>query len=277
MTIEEIQRIAKAMQTKFEEMQPYIEAGQKIIKQINMSIVKTTSDIDFSRLDEVVNEVFEKVIDRTEQMIEDNIFPNIDILDSIAFAEMDEKSSSPWVLKWMEQNLESKVDKLVEDKSCFGSTATLLRQSFNAYKRGDFIIGFMALYPVIDTFVSHWHESEDGRIQIQEGKIKSLEYEEKNNLVERQKTFRESLNPLEGYAFHLLFTSHALSAFSDMYSGRGHRGFKRHHTMHGSLNYSFVKKEDYIKLFFYLYSLYQVTIFSLDDNSLLRVIEQKEQ
>ncbi|MCT4776374.1 MULTISPECIES: hypothetical protein [Exiguobacterium] len=275
MTIEEIQRIAKALKTKFKEMQPYIEPGKKITKQINMSIVKGTSDIDFSRLDEVINEAHEKVKDRTEQMIENNIFPNIDILDSISFAEMDENFSSSWVLKWMEEHLESKIDILVKDKSCFGSTTILLHQSFNAYKRGDFILGFMALYPVIDTFVSHWHESKDGRVQIQGDKIKSLQYVDKKKMIERQKTFRDSLDPLEGFAFHLLFVSHALSAFPDMYSERGHRGFKRHHTMHGSLNYSLVKKEDYVKLFFYLYSLYQVTIFSLDDNSLIRAIEHK--
>lgn len=98
------------------------------------------------------------------------------MLDDMALSEIPHTLNSKWMMQWMEIHFDKKVAELVSDNSFFGDTTILLRQSYNAYSREDYALSFISLYPVIDSFVSHWYSSIDGEVRISPDKrIKSLE------------------------------------------------------------------------------------------------------
>ena len=258
MKIGELQKIAKAMEQSIIDVKPFIEAGKKIADNFGGAILKLSQQFDFSRLDEYINEIHDNVLSQSAEMIQENIFPNIDLLKTIGFDEMDDKYNAEWVLQWMYRNLDNKVHALVSDEECFGATTTLISQSYESYKSENYAVGFIALYPVIDAFVSHWDNSKDGSVVIKGGKLKSIRKNRKDEIKLGHQGFIDSLDPVEGYAFDILYGMYALRAFTDVYSEGGHRGFQRHHAMHGSLDYSIIQKEDYVKLFFFLYAVYHL-------------------
>lgn len=259
MTYDALAKMARDLQRQFKSYQPMFDVLHSEVVEIGKRMQAFAKQIDFDLIEQTLDDTHDVLKERTESMAQENIFLNIDMLDGMYFGEIEEKLNSKWVMEWMESYLEETIEKLVEDKDCFEETTLLLSQSYNAYERGDYAIGFMALYPVIDTFVTHWHKSDDGKVKITtKGNTRSLKPKDKETILEKHQSILDSLSQEKRYAIEILFGTYALKAYSMMFDKDGHHGFKRHHTLHGSISYANLKKEDYIKLFFFLYNLYQL-------------------
>ena len=227
------------------------------IREVTRSIQKFLDQIDLELLEQTFIDSYGYLGKQAEIAAKHNLFLNINMLDDMTLPEIPDVLNSKWIIKWMEIHYDEKVAELISDNSCFGDTTILLKQSYNAYLREDYAISFITLYPVIDSFVSHWYTSIDGEVKISPNKhIKSLEKKDKDDIKKAHKKIKETLNSGERNALELLFISYALHAYSLMNSNKGHYGFKRHHALHGSLQYTRIQQQDCIKLFFCLYSLY---------------------
>lgn len=275
MTNEELYKLAAKQieqlnQTLERGRQTYIESLQQSINGFSTATKRIYSHLAETILNFKINfnpDVFEKTIadtwrilaDQAEVFAKENLFLNVDMLDEMTFREVSEVLNPEWMMEWMEENLDEKINMLIADEECFGETSLLLRQSYEAYKHGHFAVATISLFPIIDTFVSHWHASDDGDVRIQlEEEIMSLKPKEKDKMKSQHEVIQKSLTSLESDSFELLFISYALNAYAQMNSDAGHYGFRRHHALHGSFPYSEVKQKDYIKLFFCLYTLYSV-------------------
>ncbi|WP_214816731.1 hypothetical protein [Exiguobacterium sp. s131] len=233
------------------------EAQQRQVNEAQKSIQYFLNQIDFELLEQTFVESYEVLGKQAETGAKENLFLNMDMLDEMTLAEMPHVLNSKWMMRWMEIHFEKKIAALASDDSCFGDTTILLRQSYNAYTREDYALSFISLYPVIDSFVSHWYTSIDGEVKISPDKrIKSLEKTDKDDIKKKHKKIKETLDSGERSAIEFLFISYALHAYALMNSNKGHYGFKRHHALHGSLEYGQIQQQDCIKLFFCLYSLY---------------------
>lgn len=233
------------------------EVQQRQVNEVKRSIEHFLDQIDFELLEQTFVESYEVLGKQAETGAKKNLFLNMDMLDEMTLAEIPHVLNSDWMMQWMEINFEDKIFALASDNSCFGDTTILLRQSYNAYTREDYALSFISLYPVIDSFVAHWYMSIDGDVKISPDKrIKSLAVTDKKDIKEKHKKIKEILDSGERSALEFLFISYALHAYALMNSNRGHYGFKRHHALHGSLEYAQIRRQDCIKLFFCLYSLY---------------------
>lgn len=277
MSFDEMAKMARDIQRQFQVIQPYVDAMNRNMVEIGKQMKAFASQIDFQLIEDTLDETYDVLKSQTEAMSRENIFLNLDLLDEMSFGEIEEKFNSEWVMKWMETNLKQTMKKMVADKSCFEETTIPLEQSFNSYERGDYAIGYMALYPVIDTFVTHWHVSEDGKVKISTKEdTRSLKPKDKTTISKKHESIKDGLSKEKRYAIEILFGSYALNAYAKMFDKDGHYGYKRHHTLHGSFEYSKLQKEDYIKLFFFLYTLYQLQEISKEEY-MAYLIDEDEQ
>lgn len=202
------------------------------IREATRIIQKFLDQIDLELLEQTFIDSYGYLGKQAEIAAKHNLFLNINMLDDMTLPEIPDVLNSKWIIKWMQIHYDEKVAELISDNFCFGDTTILLKQSYNAYLREDYAISFITLYPVIDSFVSHWYTSIDGEVKISPNKH-----------------IKETLNSGERNALELLFISYALHAYSLMNSNKGHYGFKRHHALHGSLQYTRIQRQDCIKLF----------------------------
>lgn len=224
-------------------MQPVLESLDKIgsfAKKLNESLI----NIDFKGFHERVKKLLEDIKIKTDELSEHDIYLDIDALENIDLANIHVDLNREKIMRVFEDELDSKVNVLLEEPVLV-IHKELIRQSYNSYLNKDFIVATMAIYPVIEHFVTTWSTHEDGEIdpmQLPERytgtRVKKLlkKYEIDNDaFAELEKMFL--LNVLEGYI--KIFTPH-IEEFKS--------GLQRNSTLHGYHDFNSISKTDYIKL-----------------------------
>lgn len=224
-------------------MQPVLESLDKIgslAKKLNESL----SSIDFNGFQERVKNLLKDIKIKTDELSEHDIYIDLDVLENIDLANIHEDLNREKIMRILEDELDMKVNVLLEEPVLV-MHKELIRQSYNSYLNKDFIVATMAIYPVIEHFVTTWSTHEDGEIDPMQvpkrhtsTRVKKLleEYEIDNEVfAELEKRFL--LNALEGYI--KIFTPRI-----EEFKG----GLQRNSTLHGYHDFNSISKNDYIKL-----------------------------
>lgn len=224
-------------------MQPVLESFDEIgsfAKNINKRLI----NIDFKGFHERVQKLLEEIKLKTGELSGHDIYLDIDALENIDLANIHEDLNREKIMRVFEGELDRKVNILLEEPVLV-IHKELIRQSYNSYLNKDYIVATMAIYPVIEHFITTWSTHEEGEMDPMQvplrytgTRIKKLleKYEIDNEaFAELEKMFL--LNALEGY-FKIFIPN--IEEF------RG--GLQRNSTLHGYHDFNSISKTDYIKL-----------------------------
>lgn len=224
-------------------IQPMLESLEKIgniAKKLNESIEK----IDFDKLHEQVKQLLEDIKRNVDDLSEHDIYIDIDELENIDIANINEGLSREKIMRVLEDELEMKIGVLLEEPVLV-LHKELIRQSYNSYLNKDFIVATLAIYPVIEHFVTTWSTHENGEIDPLQVPKRKTNTRVKNLLKKHEigsETFEELeklflLNALKGY----------IKIFAlDIKEFRG--GLQRNAALHGYHDFNSISNKDYIKL-----------------------------
>lgn len=228
---------------------------------VRVNIVNLIQSIDWAAVDEHASQFKVEVQRFSKRMAKENIFLNDDYLELASFTDYQEYLSKDAVMDWMENNLENKFQMLMS-KSFLKRHHIILKQSYDAYIRGDYQLALLGIYPSVDFFVSNWMKSQEQnevlvfenptREQLDKGAVRKL--------VRTQMKEDDVRKYLISY-----FELKALEGMVNMYTG-SENSLARNSILHGSFYYDAIGKQDYLKVFYLLCALVPLhgVVFSKD-------------
>lgn len=238
-----IERISVPIQNLQKSMSPilaYLETVGNIAKQMQEKL----NQFDFSKFHQRIQELLEVIERNIEELSEEDIYIDMDVLDSSEFLSISESLAKENVLKVLEDQLEKTINRLM-DEPVLILHKELLRQSQNSYTSNNFIVATMSIYPIIEHFITTWSTHKDGEINPMELPKKYTATRVKN-LMHRYEIDREAFEELEK-----IFAMYALKGYINIFlpsiqEFKG--GLQRNSTLHGYHDYNTISKYDYIKI-----------------------------
>ncbi|VXB82557.1 hypothetical protein EXIGUO8H_320004 [Exiguobacterium sp. 8H] len=249
-----------------------------VLRDINKSIEGATSGISSIKGLEIHNEEWKErlretveylkdhfseasldIIEFADEMSKENIFLHSDYLSEFDLSGYDTMLRKDVVLSWMETSFDETLSKLTKLEFLIRHHH-LIKQSANAYRRGEIEIAMIALYPVIDFFVLNWGLAQD-KEGFFCGQTDSTQYLNSKRKKGIDKGTRQTTKEMrEKRRIRTFFEGTALLGVYQIFVDEDKDGKKvnrlsRNKMLHGSYDYDCLTEEDYLKLFYWLYAL----------------------